>query len=98
MNSVRVKSTENIFEAIGFEKEEADSLLIRSQLLGEIKQYIKDSGMSLRSAAAFFGVSHPRISDIMQGRIDKFKIDYLVDMTAKTGKKVTITVTDRKAA
>ena len=98
MKSVRVKSTENIFEALGFEKEEADSLLIRSQLLGEIKQYIRDSEMSLRSAATFFGVSHPRISDIMQGRIDKFKIDYLVDLLGKTGKRVTINITSRKAA
>lgn len=90
MNGIQVKSTDNIFEVLGYDKVEADSLLIRSKLVGELKQYIRDSGMSLRTAADFFGVSHPRISDIMKGRIDKFKIDYLVDLITKTGKRVTV--------
>lgn len=94
MKSVRVGPDENIFEVLGFEGEEAANLLIRSQLMGEIKQYIRDKEMSLRAAAEHFGTSHPRISDLMQGRIDKFKIDYLIGLLSKTGKRVKIQIED----
>lgn len=84
----------NVFEALGRSPEVAANLLIRSQLMGNLKQYIKDNGMSLRVAGDFFGIAHPRISDLMQGNIDKFTIDYLVNMTCKTGKRVTLIVED----
>ena len=94
MKSVHVNPDENIFEVLGFEAEEAANLLIRSQLMGELKQYIRDKEMSLREAADFFGTSHPRISDLMQGRINKFKIDYLIGLLSKTGKRVTLQIED----
>ena len=86
MNSVRVSLEGNIFEVLGFDKGEAANLLIRSNLMGIIRQYVRDEGMSLRKATAFFGTSHSRISDLMQGRIEKFTIDYLINLLAQTEK------------
>ena len=97
MNKTVVKPGE-IFEALGYSKEESASMLIRSRLMGDLREHIEGSGMSLRKAAAYFGVSHPRINDIMQGRIDKFTIDYLVNLAAKAGMKVTIHTEVKKAA
>ena len=87
---VVVGPNDNIFEVLGRSPEEATNLLMRSQIMGELRQFIRDEEMSLRSAADFFGVSHPRISDLMKGRIDKFKIDYLLNLLVKTGKKATL--------
>ena len=92
MKKVTVSPDENIFEVLGSHPDEAANLLIRSQLMGELKQYILDNQLSLRKAASFFEVTHPRISDLMQGRIDKFGIDYLVNLLAKAGKRVTIQI------
>ena len=52
MNGVTVNPDENIFEVLGHKKEEASNLLIRSQLMGEVKQYIRDNGMTLRSCSS----------------------------------------------
>ncbi len=94
MKKIVVNQDQNIFEVLGRNPEEAANLLIRSQLMGELKQYILDNNLSLRKAAVFFEVTHPRISDLLQGRIDKFGIDYLVNMLTKTGKRVTIQIED----
>ena len=98
MKSVTVGPNDNIFEVLGFEAEEAANLLIRSRIMSELQQFIKDSEMTLRGAADHFGVSHPRISDLMKGRIDKFKIDYLVNLLSKTGKRMTIHIEDLEPA
>ncbi len=94
MKSVIVGPDDNIFEVLGFDTEEAANLLIRSQLMGEIKQFIRDNKMSLREAAEYFGTSHPRINNLMQGRINQFKIDYLIVLLYKTGKSVKLQIED----
>lgn len=89
-----VEPSDNIFEVLGFEKEEAENLRIRARLMQEITSFIKDKDMTIRGAAAFFGVSHPRISDLQKGRINKFKIDYLLELLSKAGKRMTIQIED----
>lgn len=58
----------------------------------EIEAFIKEKGLSQRAAAAFFGVHQPRINDIMHTRTDRVAIDTLVNMLARAGKTVQITV------
>lgn len=96
MKKVIVSPTQNIFEVLGRHPDEAANLLLRSRLMGELKQYIIENKLSLRKAAALFDVAHPRISDLMQSRIDKFGIDYLVNLLAKIGKRVTVQIEDQK--
>jgi predicted XRE-type DNA-binding protein len=36
-------------------------------------------------AARLLGVTQPRVSDLMRGRIDLFSIDTLIDMLARLG-------------
>ena len=55
-----------------------------------ISRFIKATGMTLRSAGEYFGVSHSRINDILKGNIDKFTIDYLVNLLAQTGQGVSL--------
>ena len=98
MKKVTVSPTQNIFEVLGRHPDEAANLLIRSRLMGELRQYITENKLSLRKAAALFDVAHPRISDLMQGRIDKFGIDYLVNLLSKVGKSVTVQVENKKDA
>ena len=47
-------------------------------------------------AARKFGVTQPRINDLLRGKIDKFSLDALVNMLGKGGLRVEIQV--RKAA
>jgi len=87
-----IKSGGNVFEDLGFSQEESGKLAIKSHLMVEIESYIKEKGMTQAQASELMGVSRPRISDVMRGKIDKFTIDALVDMLSKAGHRVTVTV------
>jgi predicted XRE-type DNA-binding protein len=87
-----VKSSGNVFEDLGFERGEAANMLIRADLMIEIERYIREEGMSQRRAAEFFGVHQGRINDLMNGRIEKFSVDMLLNMLRATGKRVRLEV------
>ena len=85
-------STGNIFEDLGFNREEAEHLRIRSTLMVIVSELIKTRGLTQTQAAKLFGVSQPRISDLVRGKIGLFSIDTLVDMLASGGVRVEISV------
>jgi predicted XRE-type DNA-binding protein len=49
-------------------------------------------GLKQREAARLFGVSQPRISELVHGKIDQFSIDSLVNMLARAGFRVEVRV------
>jgi predicted XRE-type DNA-binding protein len=87
---------ENVWDAIEADPVERQSMKLRSSLMIAVRQHIKESGMSQSEAAAKFGVTQPRISDLMRGRIDLFAIDGLVNMLATAGLHIEMNV--RKVA
>jgi len=84
----------NIFSDIGFPPGEANNLLLRAELMLRIRQVAK--GLTQAEAARRFGVTQPRINDLLRGKIDKFSLDALVNMLGKAGLRVEVQV--RKAA
>ena len=82
----------SVWEAIEDTGQEAASLRARSDLMIALSELIRQSGWTQRQAAAKFGVTQPRISDLMRGRIDLYSLDTLVDMAAAGGLKPRITV------
>ncbi len=92
------RSSGNVFDDLGFGRQEAENLRIRAALMMEIDKYIRRTGLTQTAAAKRFGVSQPRISDLMRGRIDVFSIDTLVNMLAHIGKKVDLKIRPVKAA
>lgn len=83
-------SSGNVFLDVGFDEEEAAHLEVRSSLMFTIRKLIQDRGLTQAKAAKLFGVTQPRISDLVRGRIDLFSIDSLVDMLARAGIKVAV--------
>ncbi len=81
-------SSGNVFSDLGFDEEEAAHLEVRSSLMFTIHKMIQDQGLTQANAAQLLGVSQPRISNLVRGRIDLFSIDSLVDMLARAGIKV----------
>ena len=86
------KSSGNVFADLGFEQAEAENLLVRSKLMAAIKTYIKSEGITQEEAAKRFHVAQPRISEIYQGKIDLFSVDKLINMLARVGQHVEITI------
>ena len=84
----------NVFRDLGFSQPEAENLLLRAQLMSEIRGAAR--GMTQSEAAKQFGVTQPRVNDLLRGKIDKFSLDALVNMLAKAGLRVEMKV--KKAA
>lgn len=86
------RSSGNVFADLGLGPEEADHLRIRSDLMIAIRKVIASRKLTQHQAAKLFGVTQPRVSNLVRGRIDLFSIDTLVDMLAAAGVSVKLTV------
>ena len=89
-------SSGNVFRDIGFPPAEAEHLLIRSDLMTAIGSLIQERGLTQARAARLFGVTQPRVSDLVRGRIDLFSIDSLVEMLARAGVGVSVRLERRR--
>ena len=85
-------STGNVFRDLGFRREEAEHLLVRADLLIQVQKLIASRRLKQIEAAKLLHVSQPRVSDLLRGRIDLFSTDALIDMLARLGARVRITV------
>lgn len=81
----------NVFADLGFGPEEAENLRVRSRLMIQIEKIIHARGLKQKQAAALFGVSQPRISELKRGKIDEFTIDSLVNMLGRAGIRIDLT-------
>ena len=90
------RSSGNVFKDLGFSAEAAEYLKIRSHLMAHLRELIDTRGLTQTKAAALFGVTQPRVSDLVRGKIDLFSIDTLVDMLAHAGVRVKIALAPTK--
>jgi predicted XRE-type DNA-binding protein len=89
------KGSSNIFEDLGFDKEESTNLQIRADLMLDLRKFIQSQNWTQAEAAMFFGETQPRISNLMNGDIDRFAIDKLVQMLSLAGMNVRVLVTPK---
>jgi len=91
------RSSGNVFRDLGFGPDEAQHLLIRSELMLKIEKLLKEQGLTQAAAARIIGVSQPRISDLLRGKIGLFSTDSLIDMLAKLGVTVRVAFAPSKS-
>ncbi|MDO8786559.1 MAG: XRE family transcriptional regulator [Sulfuritalea sp.] len=94
----------NVFADLGFAPEEAaalqaeskriisEKLAIKEALMTELAEWIDEKKLKQADAAQILGVTRPRVSDVIHKKSVKFTIDSLVDMLARTGKHVQLSV------
>ena len=97
-------ATGNVFADLGFEpllsaelKSQseriiADKLAIKEHLLTELAAWIQAKELTRTDAAARFGVTEQRISDIISKKATHFTLDALVEMLLRTGKSVQLSI------
>jgi predicted XRE-type DNA-binding protein len=81
-----------VWDAIEDTPEQAENMKLRSALMRALKDHIGGEGLSQSQAAKVFGVTQPRVSDLMRGKIDLFGLDTLVNMLAAAGLHVEVHV------
>ena len=89
------KGNDNVFKDLGFGDEEAANLKIRADLMINLQKFIRSQNWTQAETANFFGETQPRISNLMNGDIDRFAIDKLVQMLSQAGMEARIVVTTR---
>ena len=60
--------------------------------MDEIAVWMKEARLTQIAAAEVLQVTRPRVSDVVNHKVDKFTIDALVGMLARIGKQVRLAV------
>lgn len=79
------KEFASVWDAIEDTPQQAASMRARSALMMELEKLIQKRGMTQAEAAKLFGVTQPRVSDLMRGKINLFSLDTLLDMATTAG-------------
>jgi predicted XRE-type DNA-binding protein len=90
------KSSGNVFRDLGYSPKEADNLRVRAELMISLTRLIETRGLTQAQAAGLLGVTQPRISDLMRGKIHLFSVDGLIEMLGHAGAQVSFVVKHRK--
>ena len=90
------KSSGNVFRDLGFSRDEAEHLKIRSDLMIRLTRFIEAKRLTQAQAARLLGVTQPRISDLVRGKIGRFSVDSLIEMLGRTGARVAVVVKTRR--
>jgi predicted XRE-type DNA-binding protein len=91
-----MKTFKSVWDAIEDSPIEAASMKARAQLMRALQKTIAGWAVSQKAAAERLGVTQPRLNDLLRGKIDKFSLDTLFDLTGRVGLKVSLAL--RKAA
>ena len=91
---MRNQRFESIWDAIEDTPEKSQNMKLRSSLMMALKNHIDRNGITQQQAATLFGVTQPRISDLMRGKINVFGLDALVNMATAAGLHVEIRILD----
>lgn len=83
---------DSVWDAIEETRAQAENMKLRSALMMALKAEIERAGLSQSQAARLFGVTQPRVSDLMRGKIDLFSLDALVNMASAAGLQIELRV------
>ena len=93
---MKIEAFDNVWDAIEDDPGIRENLKLRSELMVALTRRIKREGWTQAKAAKLLGVTQPRISNLMRGKINAFSLDLLVGMATAAGLRVTMRV--QKAA
>jgi predicted XRE-type DNA-binding protein len=83
--TMEIERVANVWESLTGTPEEAANMTMRSQLLLAVGDTVKGWSLPQAQAAARLGITQPRLNDLLRGRIAKFSLDALVNLTARAG-------------
>ncbi|MBK9165948.1 MAG: XRE family transcriptional regulator [Bryobacterales bacterium] len=84
------ESFDSVWDAITDTPGEAANLRARAELMRQIAALVKKQGWTQAEAAEHCGVTQPRINDLLRGRVSRFSLDALVNISTALGCRVRI--------
>jgi predicted XRE-type DNA-binding protein len=83
----------SIWDALEDDPVRVQNLKLRSALLIRIVEEIRSRALTQARAAELLCITQPRVSALLQGKIDQFRLDSLVDVAHRLGLRVALKVT-----
>lgn len=77
----------SVWDAIEDSRELADAMKARAAIMRAVQKTVRGWKLSQSAAAARLGLTQPRLSDLLRGKIDKFSLDALFDHAPHAGLK-----------
>jgi predicted XRE-type DNA-binding protein len=74
-----------VWDAVEDTRAEAENMKLRSALMMALEEHIRGQGWTQAEAARRLGVTQPRVSDLLRGKISLFGLDTLVNMVVAAG-------------
>ncbi len=94
MKNEKAQTFRSVWDAISDTKEEAANMRARAELMRAISFVIQKRGWTQEEAASHCGVTQPRVSDLVRGKVSKFSLDALVTIATSLHQRVTMAIED----
>jgi predicted XRE-type DNA-binding protein len=92
----RTRLSTDIWADLGFSPAQAQDLDIRAEMMIALRKFIAGNKLTRARAAKLLGVTQPRVSDLLKGKINSFTIADLIKLLSKAGLKIEVQI--RRAA
>ncbi len=90
MNNAVINSSGNVFIDLGYSSDEAAVLQMRADLMADLRRLIKGRKLTQAKAAEVLGVSQSRVSDLINGKWERFSLEMLITLATRAGMRVTL--------
>lgn len=87
-----LQSFESVWDALEDDPVKAENMKLRSALIIAISEYIEHSGLTQVEAARKLHITQPRVSALVKGKIEEFRLDALINMAHRLGLHVTMQI------
>lgn len=88
MNDDTIQITQgsgNVFLDLGFDPAEAQVMHLRAEVMIRTAQQLKTQGWTQAEAAHHLGITQPRVSCLIKGKVEDFSLDMLLMLAARAG-------------
>lgn len=86
------ESFDSVWDAIADTPGQAANLRARADLMRQLAALVRKQGWTQADAARHCGVTQPRINDLLCGRVSRFSLDALVNISTALGRRVRIDI------
>lgn len=88
---------ESVWEAIEDTPEEALNMRLRAELMAKLVERVREWNITQKQAAHRLGITQPRLNDLLNGKINKFSLDALVNLTSPAHFHLELEISDDKS-
>ena len=84
----------SVWDALEDTPQEAENMKLRAALMRQLRKHIEAQGWKQTETAEKLNVTQPRVSDLLRGKIERFSLDMLVNMSTAAGLKISVMIAE----